>query len=177
MRTSVIFLICVLIAPVGAVDFLRDSKTSIITHSETHLSGVDLRENVNDAARTLGKPTRVVLETSPEPGPYSARIYEWETNNYRLRIITLSDGRIEQIDLWGHKCNSNVCSTGKGLRLGETRTAAQDLYAGVPTRSTFLRRDLAFPDCPLQRSNLRIDFDQADHVTHMSLSFEKVYCY
>jgi len=153
-----------------------DYRNSIIVHSETVLSGVDVRNNsIQQVIEKLGEPSHVTVKPRTERDP-TFRIYEWETKTCWIRLIALNergpqDPPIRSVDVWGTHPHAEIGRTGRGLKLGDLISDAEGIYrlvyfgATIPNdRSSWA----AFQDYGVP--SLTIDFDKDGRVNHMRLT-------
>ncbi|HLX86691.1 MAG TPA: hypothetical protein VKR59_22525 [Terriglobales bacterium] len=107
-------------------------------YSETSISGIDLNfTTIEQVIQRLGKPDRVERTyghffdesfRESETERLASIKYEWQTTNWRLRIITVPDSQFRQIDVWGTRADGAIGSTGHGLSLGDSLQDAQRIY-------------------------------------------------
>jgi hypothetical protein len=153
-----------------------DYRNSILVHSETVLSGIDVRNNtIQQVIEKLGEPSHVTVKPRTEREP-PFRIYEWETKTCWISLIALNESGLEptirSVDVWGTRPHAEIGTTGRGLKLGDLMSDAGRIYglrlyfgATLPNDHVFWAafRDYVAP-------SLTIDFDNNRRVNHMRLT-------
>jgi hypothetical protein len=153
-----------------------DYRNSILVHSETVLSGIDVRNNtIQQVIEKMGEPSHVTVKPRTERDP-AFRIYEWETKTCWIRLIALNESGLEppirSVDVWGTHPHAEIGTTGRGLKLGDLISDAGRIYglrlyfgATLPNdRASWASfRDYGAP-------SLTIDFDKDGRVNHMRLT-------
>jgi hypothetical protein len=154
-------------------------RNSIVVHSETVLSGIDVRNNtIQQVIEKLGEPSRVTVKprTGRDPTFETYEIYEWETKTCWIRLIALNESSMEppirSVDVWGTHRHAEIGTTGSGLKLGDLISDAGRIYGLRLYFGAALPNDraswAAFQD--YGAPSLTIDFDKDGRVNHMRLT-------
>ncbi len=166
------------ISTVFGDDLPHLARPGLEIHSETLLSGVDVRTGtIGDLIQELGKPRHFTVSHNNELTHvvFVDGTYEWQTKNWRLRIRVrdeLNSARITQVDVWGRRSDAHIGKTGRGLELGDTISDARRIYG---LRSYFgttlpeVDRQIWAPSPGVCNPILGIDFNEHGNVNHMSL--------
>jgi hypothetical protein len=153
-----------------------DYRNSILVHSETVLSGIDVRINtVQQVIEKLGEPSHVTVKPRTERDP-AFRIYEWETETCWIRLIALNESSMEppirSVDVWGTHPHAEIGTTGRGLNLGDLISNAGRIYGLRLYLGAIFINDHAFRTAyqDYRAPSLTIDFDKDGRVNHMRLT-------
>ncbi len=169
------------IATASGNDFSHLARTKLQIHSETVLSGVNFNNGkIKGVIQKLGKPRHTTISRSGELSQIAVvdGTYEWQTKNWRLRIIVqdeLNSARITQVDVWGTHPGAEVGTTGSGLKLGDSIRDVRRIYRLRPYFGTFIPEDnnnsQPWASSPSGcEPTLAIDFDEDGKINHMSLT-------
>ena len=151
---------------------------SVLVHSETVVSGVDIRnDNLEQVLRKLGPPDRVKMSSLVESEPeFVATTYEWDTTTLRVRIKTHNvEGlrpRIMEVEAWGTSPAGDLGTTGRGLKLGDSIKDARRIYGLRLHFGITLSDNVRCGDYAEYPPTLALDFDHDDRLNHMAFSFD-----
>lgn len=173
MRTKarcVVLVVGMLVIRAAPDDFLHQQQNTLVL-SDRVLSGVEPHySTIEDVIAKFGKPSAVTIRLRAE-GPLTVeqRNYEWQRKECQLRVVTAESyggNVIESIDVWGTAPVGDMCTTGRGLKLGDSirdvrRIYALRLYFGItlPERT---------PPC-LGEPILEVDLNKAGKINHMKV--------
>ena len=155
---------------------LLEHQGSVLVHSETVVSGVDIRnDNLEQVLRKLGPPDRVKMSSLAEwEQEFVTTTYEWDTTTSRVRIKTQNvvglRPKIREVEAWGTNPAGDMGTTGRGLKLGDSIKDARRIYELRQHFGITLSDNVRCGDYAEYPPTLVLDFDQNNRLNHLAFT-------